>query len=166
MNFKMKNIVILFFLSILLFTGCEKTITIPQPPYDTKVSIQCGLEVGVSPRVYFYKTAPYFDTANLSQLFVRGASVKISNSNNTDSLTIDSAYNYIKCTYEYFYTGHLPVEANSNYQLTILNNKIKYKASTTTNLSAVTIDSIGYVTQFYRHLWRTRGCCSLFPRYT
>ena len=148
MNFKIKNISIPLFASIALFTACEKTITIPQPPYDTKVSIQCGLEVGVPPRVYFYKTAPYFDTANLSKLFVRGASVKISNSNYTDSLSIDSAFNYIKCTYEYYYTGNTPVEANSNYQLTILYNKITYKATTTTNLSAVAIDSVGYVTKF------------------
>jgi len=148
MNSKMKNIIPILFLSIILIAACEKTITIPQPPYDTKVSIQCGLEVGVAPRVYLYNTAPYFDNVNLSQLFIRGAIVKISNSNYTDNLSVDSAYNYIKCQYEYFYTGQKPVEANSDYQLTIVINNITYKATTKTNLSAVTIDSVGYVSQF------------------
>jgi hypothetical protein len=148
MNFKIKNTAILLFISIVLLTACEKTITIPQPPYDSRVSIQCGLEVGQKPVLYFYKTMPYFDTANLSHLFVKGATVEISNSNTTDSLSMDSTYNYLKCEYEYFYHGHIPIEARSNYQLTILYNKEKFNASTTTNLSAVTIDSVGYESQF------------------
>ena len=144
----MKKIIILISFCILVITGCQKDITIPQPQYDSRVSTQCGLEVGIAPKVYFYKTLPYFDVANLSQLFVRGATVKISNLNATDSLTIDSAYNFLKCEYEYFYHGQIPIEPNTNYQLTILNGKVTYKASTITNLSAVTIDSVSYVKVF------------------
>ncbi len=144
----MKYILIFLFAGTLLITSCQKDITIPQPPYDSRVSIQCSLEPGKTPVLYFYKTAPYFDNVNLSQLFVRGASVKIGNSNQTDSLSIDSTYNFLKCEYEYFYHGHTIIEANSNYQLTIKVNKETYTATTSTNLSAVTIDSVGYVTQF------------------
>jgi hypothetical protein len=98
--------------------------------------------------LYFYKTVPYFDVANLSQLFVRGASVKISNSTDTDSLLVDSSYNYLKCEYEFFYKGIIPIEENTSYKLSILSNGIKYTASTSTNVIPVTIDSVSYVTQF------------------
>jgi hypothetical protein len=144
----MKNVVITIVLFSLFVSGCEKNITIPQPRYDSRLSIECGLEVGVVPTLYLYKTVPYFNTVDVSQLFVKDAVVKITNSSSADDLAIDSTYNYLKCVYDYFYKGKISVEANKYYQLTILYNGITYSASTNTNNTAVTIDSIGYTDTF------------------
>lgn len=144
----MKYISFLILTLILFVSGCEKDITIPQPEYKSKVSIQCGLEVGVFPKVYFYNTIPYFDIASLSDVFVRNARVKISNSFETDSLVVDSSYNYLKCEYEYFYLGKILVKADEDYELNIITDTAEYTAYTKTNLQAVTIDSVGYTQAF------------------
>lgn len=145
MKIKYSAIVILI---VGLLAGCEKDIQVSQPQYSSRVSIQCGLEVGILPKVYFYKTVPYFDVVSLQQAFVRNAVVKITNSVETDSLTIDSVYNYLKCEYEYFYLGKFPVKADEKYTLTIVSNSEKYTATTQTNLSPVTLDSVAYTSKF------------------
>jgi hypothetical protein len=145
---KMKNIYIGTFLITISVSGCEKDISIPQPDYTSRATIQCSLESGVVPKLYFYKTVPYFDVVNLHQLFIKNAVVKISNQDYTDNLTIDSTYNFIICEYEYFYKGLVPVQANKQYKLTILSNGKTYMAATNTNLPLVTIDSVGYTDQF------------------
>ncbi len=144
----MKYISIIMLGLILLATGCEKNITIPQPEYKSRVCIECGLEVGTVPKVYFYKTVPYFDISSLQDVFVRNAQVKINNSFETDNLVIDSTYNYLKCEYEYFYMGNIPVKQDEDYQLTITVDTAVYIAHTKTNLMAVTIDSVGYTPSF------------------
>ena len=148
--FKAQPFLALF--SLLFVLGCTKDIVIPQPEYKSRVSIQCGLEVGTTPKLYFYKTIPYFDVASLRDVFIRGAIIKISNSTVTDSLKMDSTYNYLKCEYEYFYSGNLLIEANKTYNLKIISNGETYEASTTTNLTAVTIDSVGY-TQVFKDIY-------------
>lgn len=145
MKFK---IYILFVLSLIIMTSCEKDISIQMPDYTSKLTIQCALEVGVTPKLYIYKTVAYFDTVSLADVFVRDANIKISNSYETDSLVIDSTYNYLKCEYEYFYKGLLPVKPNETYNLTVIKDTLKCAASTTTNLKPVIIDSIGYTTNF------------------
>lgn len=144
----MKNFLLIMFLFSLCLAGCEKNITIPQPKYDSRLSIECSLEVGVIPTLYLFKTTQYFNVVDASQLFVKDASVKISNTTGEDDLAIDSTFNYLKCKYDYFYKGKIPVEFNKKYQLSIIYNGITYSASTTTNLTAVTIDSIGYTDSF------------------
>ncbi len=144
----MKNILITIVLLTLFLAACEKNITIPQPPYESRVSIQGTMEPGTVPSVFIYKTIPYFAEANLSQLFAKDASVKIAGPETSEYLTIDSSYNYIKCEYEYFFKGKILAETNKKYQLTIIFNNITYTASTTTNISAVKIDSIGYTNVF------------------
>lgn len=144
----MKNIVIIIIIFSLFLAGCEKNITIPQPHYDSRVNIECGLEIGFVPTLYIYKTIPYFNVMDVSRLFVKDAVVKISNSAGTDDLVIDSTFNYLKCSYDCFYKGKISIEANKKYQLSILYNGITYSASTNTNVTAVTIDSVGYTDTF------------------
>lgn len=144
----MKYLSALFLLITVFLLSCEKDITISQPQYDSRVSIQCGIELGVVPKVFFYNTVPYFDVVSLRQAFVRGAVVKISDGTDTDSLTTDSTYNFLKCEYEYFYRGNILIKPNEDYSLTIISNNITYSASTKTNLEAVTIDSVGYTSAF------------------
>jgi hypothetical protein len=144
----MKNIIIIIIIFSLFLAGCEKNITIPQPQYTSRVNIECSLEVGVVPTLYLYKTIPYFNIMDVSRLFVKDAIVKISNSAGTDDLAIDSTFNYLKCSYDCFYKGKILIDANKKYQLSILYNGISYSASTSTNVTAVTIDSIGYTDTF------------------
>lgn len=137
-------------LIILFFHGCVKDINIPQPDYSPRAVIQCSLESGTVPRLFFYKTIPYFDktVTSLHDLFIKDAIVQISRQDTIDNLKIDSTYNYIKCEYEYFYKGSNLTRPNAQYKLKIISNKITYTASTSTNLPSVTIDSVGYTTQF------------------
>lgn len=144
----MKNILIAFLLAA-GWAGCvDKEIIIPQPEYTTRVSIQCALEVGKKPKLFLYRTIPYFDVATLREVFIDSATVKLSNSMETDSLTKDSTYNYLKCEYEYFYSGQVPVKQDEMYFLEIINGDAQYSATTKTNLSAVSIDSVGYTRAF------------------
>lgn len=145
---KMKNTYLAMFLLTISVTGCVKDISIPQPDYTSRATIQCSLEPGVVPILFLYKTVPYFDVVNTRDIFIKDAVVKISTSDYTDNLIIDSTYNFIKCEYEYFFKGFVPVQPMKEYKLTILSNGKTYSATTNTNLPTVTIDSVGYTGQF------------------
>lgn len=145
---KMKNTYLAMFLVTISVTGCVKDISIPQPDYTSRATIQCSLEPGVVPILFLYKTVPYFDVVNTRDIFIKDAVVKISTSDYTDNLIIDSTYNFIKCEYEYFFKGFVPVQPMKQYKLTILSNGKTYSATTNTNLPTVTIDSVGYTGQF------------------
>jgi hypothetical protein len=142
------NIYLRMFFLIIPVSGCVKDISIQPPDYTSRVTIQCSLEPGVIPKLYLYNTVPYFDIANLRQLFVKDAVINISNQDYTDNMTIDSAYNFIKCEYEYFYKGLVPVQPDKQYSLTIISNNKTYTAKANTNLPVVIIDSVGYTGQF------------------
>jgi hypothetical protein len=145
---KTKNFNIGLILIAFSVSGCVKDITIPQPAYTSRAVIQCSLEPGSVPKLFFYKTVPYFDLADIRQLFIKNAEIEISNQDNSDKLSVDSIYNYIKCQYEYFYVGQIPIQPNKKYKLSILSNNKSYTATTTTNLPVVIIDSVGYTGQF------------------
>jgi len=145
-----KKILPWFVLPVLILTSCVKDISIPQPDYTPRATIQCSLEPGTVPILYFYRTIPYFAQTgtSLHDLFIKDALVRISSQDTIDNLKIDSTYNYIKCEYEYFYKGSVITRRNRQYNLKISYNSITYTASTNTNLPVVTIDSVGYTTQF------------------
>ncbi len=147
---KSNIILITIFLSVLIFTSCEKTISIPQPAYTPRATIQCSLEPGTVPRLVFYRTIPYFEQTGMSlhDLFIKDAQVQISSQDTVDNLYIDSTYNYIKCEYEYCYEGSIITRDNQQYYLEIFRDTSIYSASTITNLPVVTIDSVGYTTEF------------------
>jgi len=143
-----KNICIGLVLLTISVSGCVKDISIPQPDYTERATIQCSLEPGVVPKLYLYKTVPYFDVVDTRELFIKDAIITISTDDYTDNLVIDSTYNYIKCEYEYFFRGFFPVIPNKKYNLTVLSNGKTITAATNTNLPTVIIDSIGYTDQF------------------
>ena len=148
-SFLINNIFLPGLFIIMIFSGCEKNISIPQPAYNTTVSIECGLQVGDTPVLYIYKTIPYFSSStSLGELFARGAIITIRSSLANDSLTLDSTFNYLRCEYEFFYKGKMTVEAGQSYRLKIIYKGFTYTASTTTNLQPVKIDSIGYTDAF------------------
>ncbi len=144
----MKNI-LLFISTIILFTACEKTITISPPPYSDKLNIQCSLEPDSLPVLYLYKTVAFFDPAiTASQLFVRNATVDIISPDATDRLAPDSVYNRLKCEFEYFYKGRNLIKANKTYSLKIVWNGQTINATTVTAQQLVRIDSVGYTPSF------------------
>jgi len=134
--------------AVLLF-ACEKNITVKQLPYENKVSITSLITPGQIPKVYLYKTVPYFDPRQLAgSLFIRTAAVTMKSSNETISFSVDSSYNVVRCDYDYYYTGSEAIKTNTDYTLNIQYNGQLYTATATTNQRKVTIDSIGYVTAF------------------
>jgi hypothetical protein len=145
------------FLSVVaavLLQACEKTITIAQPPYSGKVSIQSMLEADSIPIVYFNSTVPYFDPkVSFSQLVIRGAKVSVSDGTTIDDLHLDSVYDRINCEYNYFYKGTVAVQANKTYTLRITSGNDHYEATASTvNLKAAVIDSVAY-TATYKDLY-------------
>ncbi|HKJ81342.1 MAG TPA: DUF4249 family protein, partial [Ignavibacteriaceae bacterium] len=144
----MKIIIIALVILSLFLDSCEKTISIQQPAYTSRLSIECGLEAGKVPELYLYKTIQFFSTDNVDGLFVKNAEVKISSTAGDDLLSLDSVYNYLKCRYDYLYKGKSLIVSNKRHHLTLISDSITYTASTTTNISPVTIDSVGYTDAF------------------
>lgn len=158
----MKTFFAFSLLMLVLLLSCTKDIQIDMPAYTPKVSIQCSLEVGKTPVLFLYNTVSYFDNLDISNLFIRNASVVISSATTTDSLSVDSIYDYIKCEYVCFYHGHIPVEANMDYYLTIKSGDSIYTAATTTNLVPAVIDSVTYVQQFHDIYGEHEGVVTYF----
>ena len=146
-QFSIFNYIVAFIL--FLVASCEKEIIVDQLPYETRVSIQCALEVGEPPVLYLYHTAPYFEQANLESLFVSDAVVVISNSESEETLVVDREYDFIKCEYRYFYKGHTPVVANMKYDLRIVWDGKTYTASTVTDLVPVLLDRVEHADEFF-----------------
>jgi hypothetical protein len=136
-------------LSILFLTGCEQVITLPQPDYTTKITIQGIVEPDSFPIVYLNRTSPFLSaTTQTGDLVVRNADVRIKEANTTDILKIDSVYDKIYCQWEYFYKGSIRSSWNRTYQLEILSDGQMYSASAQTNLKKAVIDSVAYTTAF------------------
>jgi hypothetical protein len=144
-NSKISNLAIV----IIFFIGCQKDINIPQPPYDSKVSIQSLIEPDSLPKVYLYHTVPFFDPRIFNaQLVLREAEVKILGDGNVDILHLDSIYDKVNCDYNFWFVGSIPIQSNIEYTLDISYNNQSYVAKTTTNLLASSIDSVSYVQKF------------------
>lgn len=147
----MKNnpIITCAILVAIFISSCQKDISIPQPPYDSKLSIQSLIEPDSLPKVYVFHTVPYFDPKIFNaQLVLREATVKIIGGGNTDVLHLDSIYDKVNCDYNFWFVGTIPILNNTDYTLDIFYNNETYTATATTNLLAATIDSVSYVQKF------------------
>ncbi|MDQ2719872.1 MAG: DUF4249 domain-containing protein [Bacteroidota bacterium] len=146
----MRNIlIILFTFCLTIIISCEKTITVKQQPYQSKLSIQGLITPNQSPRIFINKTVPYFDPkVNARELTVDNANVTLNDGTSTFTLSFDSGYNYHYCHYDYFYSGLQNIRANTTYTLTIIFNGTTYSAQAITNQSMVAITSLSYVQKF------------------
>ena len=150
----MKNISILIVAAcLLLFVSCEKTITIKQQPYQSKLSIQGLITPNQKPQIYLNRTVPYFDPkVNTRELTVDNAAVSRNDGITTYTLSFDSSYNYHYCRYDYFYSNPQNIQANKTYTLNIVFSGVTYSAQATTNQSKVPVTSTNYV-QIFKDLY-------------
>lgn len=136
-------------ITVLILNACTKDVSIPIQPYDSKLSIQSLITPGKTPTVYVYRTVPFFDANVLPiDLFLRNASVTLSNPDGTEALRPDSAWNPVLCYYEYFYAGQIPVQADKIYTLSIVYNGETFSATAKTDRRVVQLDSVTYTPQF------------------
>ena len=133
----------------IILISCEKTITVKQQAYKSKLSIQGLITPNQLPRIFINRTVPYFDPkVNTRELTVDNAKVTLNDGTSTFTLSFDSAYNYHYCHYDYFYNGSQNIQANKTYTLTVDFNGVSYSAQATTNQSKVPVTSISYVQTF------------------
>ncbi|MDX1429724.1 MAG: DUF4249 family protein [Rhodothermales bacterium] len=133
--------------SVLL--GCTKTITVEQQPYEPRLAIESLLMPGQPPRVYLSTTVPFFSSVQTpSTLFARGASITIDGPGGADALAADSTFNKFWCRWEPYYEGAIPITQGATYELELAFGGQTFSASAVTDLPAVTIDSVSYVTNF------------------
>ncbi|QQR86930.1 MAG: DUF4249 family protein [Flavobacteriales bacterium] len=135
--------------TFLLFSGCTKDITVVPLAYDTKPVIECMLTPGQVPKLYIYRSVPYFDAAvTRKSLFIRTANVTITSSLGTDVLVVDSVEDLFACEYNYFFKGNIVTQPNITFSLNIDAEGKTYTAQTTTDQTATTITSTGYTPVF------------------
>jgi hypothetical protein len=132
-----------------VIVSCEKNISIKPLSYLSKLSVQSLITPGDTPRVYLYRTVPYFDkNTSAADLFVRNATITMTGGNQAISFKTDSAYNVVRCEYEYFWKGNNEIVAGTNYTLTVNTTGKTLVATAVTNQRKVHIDSIGYTSKY------------------
>ena len=134
---------------IIILASCEKTITIKQLPYVSKLSIQGLITPTQKPQIYLNRTVPYFDPkVNTRELTVDNATVSLNDGTIVYSLSFDSTYNFHYCRYDYFYSNPQVIQSNKTYTLTVVYNGVTYTASAITNQVKVAVTSTGYTPIF------------------
>ena len=146
----MKKIsIIVFAVCAIIFISCEKTITIKQQPYQSKLSIEGLITPKQQPQIYISRTVPYFDPKiNIRDLTVDNAAVTLNDGTTTSTLRFDSVFNFQFCRYDYFYGNQQNIQANKTYTLNIVFNGNTYTAQATTNQSKIPITGISYIPDF------------------
>ncbi len=136
-------------LNVFIFISCEKTITIKQQAYQSKLSIQGLITPNQTPRIFINRTVPYFDPkVNTRELTVDNAAVTLNDGGSSVTLYFDSVYNYHYCHFDYFYTYPQNIQVNKTYTLNVSFNGIEYSAQASTTQSIVPISSLSYVQTF------------------
>lgn len=134
---------------MVILAACEKTITIKQQPYISKLSIQGLITPNQKSQIYLNRTVPYFDPKiNTRELTVDNAVVSLNDGATVYSLTFDSVYNYHYCQYNYFYSSPQLIQSNKTYTLIIVYSGVSYTASATTNQAKVPVTSTAYTPIF------------------
>ncbi len=137
-------------LTLLFFTGCQKTININFPTdHLSKVFIEGMLVPGKQPQIFVSKSNSFFSTkVSPQQVFARGAIVKITGGTVVDVLVADSAFNKFRCRWEPFYRGNIVAQYGKTYSLEVTYEGKTYTATTTINQRKVNIDSVKYTASF------------------
>ncbi len=137
----MKKLFVLL-ISIVLLASCEQTITIDLGEYDPKIVVYGVLEPDSVVRIYITESQAYLrDLDEDDQYgFIQNATVVLSNGIQTDTLTIDSKWEYQEVqnfdlffkdsVLTYFYTSNMNIERGKDYSLEVFSNGRKATATT------------------------------------
>jgi Domain of unknown function (DUF4249) len=138
-----------FFLLLVIIQACKKDLTLTQPPYDSKLSIECLITPNTYPIAYINNTLPYLNGVGTNDsFFARNAIVTITSSLGTINFTADSTFNYFLCDYIYFYKGDALIVPNTTYTLNVSYNSKAYTATCKTDQPIVQLSSVSYVQKF------------------
>lgn len=146
----MKNIFAIVLLGFLFMT-CQKEVTIDIPlPKDQPLFIEGMLFPNQQSKIYISQSSPFFGTnVTPQEIFVRGATVTISDGTIVDNLTPDSTFNSFRCRWEPYYAGSILPEFGKTYTLDINYDGKTYTASTTIDQQKVNIETIEYTPEFF-----------------
>ncbi|MEZ5031295.1 MAG: DUF4249 domain-containing protein [Saprospiraceae bacterium] len=136
---------------VLLVTACQKTLDITLPDnHNSQLFVEGILYVGDIPRIYLSESASFFsDKVTPQEVFVRHATVLLSEGSNTYPLQMDSTFDTFRCRWVPFYTTNIIVEKDRTYQLHIEANGRTLTGETSTALKPITITDVEYTPEFY-----------------
>ncbi len=136
---------------ILLGTACQKTLDITLPDnHQSQLFVEGILYVGETPRIYLSESASFFnDKVTPQEVFVRTATVILTEGSNNYSLEIDSTFDKFRCRWVPFYTTNLIIEKDRTYQLHIEANGRTLTGETSTSLQPITITDVEYTPEFF-----------------
>ena len=144
-----------FFVFLLLFSSCEKNISIQLDPSSTDLVVDASIENGRYPVVILSNSLAYFskiDQQILAASFVHHAHISIRNGQVTSQLKEDSVLVDSSGYWLYYYTVNpadtalkFTGEFNKQYDLTILTGNKTYAATTTIPSLAKVIDSLWWI---------------------
>jgi hypothetical protein len=103
-----------------------------------------------TPKIFISTSNPFFSSkVSPSQVFARGATVKITSGTTVDVLTPDSTFNKFRCRWEPFYHGSIASESGKTYSLEVTYDGKTYSANTTIDQKPTVIESIEYTPEFF-----------------
>jgi len=127
-GFGWKVLLILFFTGIILFTACEKDVTVNLPVAEQQLVVEGYIYENTFPYVFLTKSSPFFselDSSTLQKYVVRGATVIISDGITTDTMAeFDSMYVHL------YYSLHMTGVVGRSYSLRIESEGKTVTAST------------------------------------
>lgn len=163
----MKENWIYLFVSLFIFTACEKEVDVEVPAAEDKIVVEGFIETGMPPIVILTRNQPYFgqnNYSNLNDIIVRGATVTVTTGGTPFALTeictsslpdslialvtlitgIDSAtlVQIDYCLYTSFDPGVWGIEGNSYDLLVQADGKVLN--ATTTIPIGIALDSVWY----------------------
>ena len=132
-------------------TACQKVIDISLPDHhQPQLFVEGILYVDESPKIYLSESASFFSKKVTPQeVFVRNATVIISEGTTSTILVADSTFDKFRCRWIPYYTSNLIIEKDKIYQLVVEANGKKLTGETSTALKPVTITTVEYTPEFF-----------------
>ncbi len=141
----MKNILyILSASALLLFSACDglrKEVDLNLPDFESKLSIECYLEIGQPFRATLSETTAYFGNLNTQLPIVSGATIIITHNGIADTLEEGFFFGLGKL-FNYGSTTIVPADYVNDFSLSVIDSAGRTLTATTKLLQVVTLDSI------------------------
>lgn len=141
-------ILTIFFFIIVLFSSCEKDITVDLPEATSKVVVDGYVETGQPVYVILSRNAAYFAPIdpNTVNIFETGAAVIVNNGTIDDTLTELTQFMGLDLRGVYIST-HMIGEVNKQYTLTVSTTRAEHLSAVTNLPQPVPLDSVWFKIQ-------------------